>query len=230
MKIYHKFLDYIENGDILLPVILIAVVHYAYALSYYDFFPVAAAIGFLVDIGHYRTVKLYFEGKNPFWAIVLTIWSFFMHWYYYHKAGAEIWAVAFAATIPLVIFALGWITKTQKLDEKLRREVRKEDGEIRENPMRRFENLMRQTENFDENLMRQSENLMRQSENPMRRSENLIGQNGNLKNLNENLEEKTRRNPNKQKEIAEIMKKYGVSRSTAYRYYNDFLKESEENN
>jgi len=191
---YHEFINWIENGDILLPVILIAVVHYATALAKFDYWFVAASIGMLVDISHYRVVKLYYAGKSAFWAIVLTIWSFFMHLFYYWESGAEWWSIPFATTIPLVIFCLGWITKTLRLDEKMSRIVSRESQAAR---TRIETEIPTETKNETE-----IPNISQ-------------GETRNLKSY-------------KQEKMRQIMERFGVSRSTAYRNYDKYLREMAE--
>lgn len=203
MKYYDRFINWIENGDILLPVILVAVVHYAAGLAQYDFWLVAAAIGILVDISHYRAVKLYYAGKSGWWATILTVWSFFMHVFYYYNEGAEWWAIPFGATIPLIIFCLGWITKTQKLDEKIARTVSKDQS--KEN------------------------NSLRRNEIPMGIPSDVSGipiVSDIPRILPSETDNKIKRDP---KILKTIMDRFSVSRSTAYRKWDYYLNQLGDN-
>ena len=48
---------WVEQGDLILPIIIISVAHYAAVLERKDFWFIAFAIGVLVDLAGYRLVK-----------------------------------------------------------------------------------------------------------------------------------------------------------------------------
>jgi len=110
-----------ENGDLIPLIIAVSVPHYAQVLAQYDFALVAAALGFLIDIGHYRTIKVFLKGKGAGWMIVLTMFSFGFHTAFYALGGAGLWAMVIGAAVPAVIFALSFISRAERLDVKAAR-------------------------------------------------------------------------------------------------------------
>lgn len=118
-KILRKLAIWFETGDLIPLLILVSVPHYAMVLAKFDFWLVAAVLGLLVDIGHYRTIKAALRGKGWTWMIVLTILSFAFHTAFYWLGEAGAWAMPIGAAVPTVIFALAWISKTERIGEKL---------------------------------------------------------------------------------------------------------------
>lgn len=125
MRLWTKLVNWFENGDLMPPIILVSVPHYAHVLSGYDWWPVAAVVGFLVDISHYRTIKSYLKDHGKFWMIILTVMSFGFHFGFYFMGGAGLASIFFAAAVPIVIFALSFISKNERLGEKARKEAEK---------------------------------------------------------------------------------------------------------
>lgn len=124
MKLWRGIVNWFENGDLLPLIIAVSVPHYGHVLAAYDFWPVAAVIGALVDLGHYRTIKAALNGKGWFWMIVMTVFSLGFHFAFYSAGGAAWWAALFfAAAVPVVIFALSFIAKAERLAEKAARGV-----------------------------------------------------------------------------------------------------------
>lgn len=126
MNIIKRFVNWVENGDLIPAIIAVSVPHYASVLARYDFWPVASIIGFLVDIGHYRTIKIALRGKGWGWMIVLTAFSVSFHVAFYELGGAGWSSLFLGAAPPAVIFALAYITRAEKLDSKIVREHQKE--------------------------------------------------------------------------------------------------------
>lgn len=122
-KVFRKFTLWFETGDLIPLLILVSVPHYAFVLAKYDFWLVAAVLGLLVDIGHYRTIKSALRDKGWTWMVILTILSFAFHCGFYALVGSGAWAVPLGAAVPTVIFALAWISKTERIGEKLTRQV-----------------------------------------------------------------------------------------------------------
>lgn len=119
--VFKRFVNWMENGDLIPVVIGISVPHYAVVLAKYDFWAVAAVLGFLVDVGHYRTIKTYLRGNGPAWMIVLTVFSTGFHIAFYALGGAGLWAAVIGCAVPAVIFALAFISRKEKLDSKVAR-------------------------------------------------------------------------------------------------------------
>ncbi len=120
---FKRFVNWIENGDMVPLVIAVSVPHYAHVLAQFEFMPVAAVIGFLVDVGHYRTIKLYLNTGAAGWMIVLTLFSAGFHMAFYAIGGAGLAAVLLGAAPVAVIFSLAYITRKEKLDVKAGRDV-----------------------------------------------------------------------------------------------------------
>lgn len=121
---WRAVVNWFENGDLLPLIILVSVPHYGHVLAAYDWGPVAAVIGALVDLGHYRTIKAYLNGKGGFWMVVLTAFSLGFHWAFYLTGGAAWYAALFfAAAVPVVIFALSFISKAERLATKAARQA-----------------------------------------------------------------------------------------------------------
>lgn len=122
--IWRAVVNWFENGDLLPLIILVSVPHYGHVLAAYDWGPVAAVIGALVDLGHYRTIKAYLNGKGGFWMSVLTVFSLGFHWAFYLTGGASWYAALFfASAVPVVIFALSFISKSERLATKAARQA-----------------------------------------------------------------------------------------------------------
>jgi hypothetical protein len=130
MHLIKRLTNWIENGDLIPALILVSVPHYATVLSHYDFALVAAAIGLLVDISHYRTIKLYMNSKGAAWMIVLTAFSVGFHIAFYSLAGAGIWSLVLGATPPAVIFSLAFISRAERLGVKSARQVATSDATV----------------------------------------------------------------------------------------------------
>ena len=123
-KLWRGLVNWFENGDLLPLIIIVSVPHYGHVLASYDYWPVAAVIGALVDLGHYRTIKAFLAGKGGAWMVVMTVFSLGFHWSFYVTGGAGLWAgLFFAAAVPVVIFALSFIAKSERLSEKAARGV-----------------------------------------------------------------------------------------------------------
>ena len=128
MSIVKRFVNWIENGDLIPTIIAVSVPHYARVLAQYDFWAVAAIIGFLVDIGHYRTIKTYLRGNGWGWMVVLTVFSVGFHMAFYVLGGAGGWSIVLGCAIPVVIFALAFISRREKLDTKVSTSVKKDES------------------------------------------------------------------------------------------------------
>lgn len=111
-RIWNLALQYIESGDLILPVVLVSAAHYGVALTGKDFWIIAFVIGVLVDLGHYRTVKAAIKYSREridarWWiaALVMTGLAFGFHFAFYNDKGD--WReLLFSIAIPLVIVIL----------------------------------------------------------------------------------------------------------------------------
>lgn len=122
-KLFKSFVNWMENGDLIPAIIAVSIPHYATVLSKYDFWAVAAVLGFLVDVGHYRTIKTYLRGNGAAWMIVLSVFSTGFHVAFYALGGAGWWAVVIGCAVPAVIFALAFISRKERLDSKVAKSV-----------------------------------------------------------------------------------------------------------
>lgn len=118
-NLFRRFVNWMENGDLIPIVIAVSVPHYAHVLAQFDFWPVAAVIGFLVDVGHYRTIKLYLRDQGWVWMVVLTLFSSGFHISFYALGGAGLAAMLLGLAPTAVIFALAYITKKERIDVKM---------------------------------------------------------------------------------------------------------------
>lgn len=117
--LWAKIINWFENGDLLPAVVLVTVPHYAKVLGEYDTWLAAAALGFLIDLGHYRTIKLYLRsGAGIVWVSLLTVISYVFHLAFYVFGGAGWWSPFFALAVPVVMLALAWISRRENLDKR----------------------------------------------------------------------------------------------------------------
>lgn len=121
-KLFSTFVNWFENGELAPLIILVSVPHYATVLARFDWWPVASVLGFLLDLSHYRTIKAYQNGRGALWMIVLTAFSFGFHCAFYVAGGAVWWtSVFFGAAVPVVIFALSYLSFQEKWGQKARK-------------------------------------------------------------------------------------------------------------
>lgn len=125
-KLTAAFINWFENGELTPFVILISIPHYAFVLSRFDWWPVAAVLGFLLDMGHYRTIRAYLRGKGAFWMVVLTVFSYGFHAAFYFESGAGWSTIFLGAAVPVVIFALANLGYSEKWSEKARKAASEE--------------------------------------------------------------------------------------------------------
>ena len=96
-----------EKADIIPPLIIVSAWHYSGALAKVDPLPVAIALGILIDLGHYRSVKATIA-NNPWkrFAVmaVLTAMTGYYHWLWYRD-------LILAAAVPTLIICLSLLSK-----------------------------------------------------------------------------------------------------------------------
>lgn len=115
-RVWRGFTGWLERGDLIPLMVLVSAAHYGVVLAGRDWWPVAVAVGVLVDVGHFRSVVLAvrYRGENLRekvlrWAVagVMTAISLSYHWRFY---GGDL---ALALPLPLLIAALAYFERTQ---------------------------------------------------------------------------------------------------------------------
>lgn len=130
--------NWLETGDLVLLIVLVSAVHFAAVLAKYDYTPVAIALGLLVDLGIWRTVRsaVRYQGANKFervarftLAIAMIGISYAYHERYYGD-------VLLAAPVPFLIAALSWLDSRKPVKAE-RKEAQPEMQPAQENePMK----------------------------------------------------------------------------------------------
>lgn len=105
-----------EYGDLVPLIVIVSSIHYSQILSEHDPFIVATAIGLMVDLGHYRTVRaaVRYNGTSDRtrairWsmAIFMTVVSVVYQQRFYQD-----WWLSLP--LPFLIIALAWLQQTDK--------------------------------------------------------------------------------------------------------------------
>ena len=122
-NLWNTLVNWLENGDIIPPLIAVSVFHYIYVLAEYEWWPIAAIISFLTDLGHYRTIKSYLKKKGWLWMVILTVISFGFHVAFYALGGAGGWAWPLGLVVPVLIFALSNLSHSERWGTKVKRNV-----------------------------------------------------------------------------------------------------------
>lgn len=129
-KIWQYVVNWFEYGDLVPLLVLVSAVHYAAVLQDKDQPVVAVAIGLLVDLGHFRTIRaaVRYSGESKRqafarWLIAagMTALSLNYHQRYY----ADWWL---SAPLPLLIAALAWL---QRVDQRAGSKPRAEPSEAK---------------------------------------------------------------------------------------------------
>ena len=130
---------WIERGDLITPIILVSAKHYIDVLNGKDFWLIAATVGILVDIGHYRLVKSSTSVNIKTWrsaslwlltllgAVVMTFFAFCFHLFFYEENIYELLlqgvipfkALVQAGVIPTVIIFLGILSVRERWSDKI---------------------------------------------------------------------------------------------------------------
>ncbi len=104
-----------ETGDLVPLLVLVSAVHYAAVLAGKDYWMVAVAIGLLVDLGHYRTIRAAVKYRNGTlrqsalrWAIAVSMTAVSLN---YHQRYYSDWWLS--APLPLLIAALAWLQQVE---------------------------------------------------------------------------------------------------------------------
>jgi hypothetical protein len=115
-RLWSYLVNWFERADLVPLLVIVSAVHYAAVLNGKDIWPVAVAIGLLVDLGHYRTVRAAVRYSGSFWHAVarwliaagMTALSL-----NYHQRFYEDWWLS--VPLPLLIAALAWL---QQVDSR----------------------------------------------------------------------------------------------------------------
>lgn len=113
--------NWIEAGDLILPLIIISIAHYAAVLERKDLWFVAFAIGVLIDLASYRLVKAAIRYGGWFWleAIVMSAFAFAFHLEFY-VSGIEWFYPMAAAAIPTCLVFLASLSVKERWEAKSR--------------------------------------------------------------------------------------------------------------
>lgn len=116
-KMWKSIVDWFEHGDLVPVLIVVSAWHYMSILNGKDPAIVALAIGLLVDLGHYRTVRAAFRYSGVSWgeriarflfAFAMTAVSLAYHQRYYND-----WLLS--VPIPLLIAGLAWLQRVDRV-------------------------------------------------------------------------------------------------------------------
>ena len=114
-RLWHALVNWFETADLVPLLVLVSAVHYAAVLSGKDWWPVAVAIGLLVDLGHYRVIRVAvrYSGDSlgqriARWTIALAMTAVSLN---YHQRYYQDWWLS--APLPLLIAALAWLQQVE---------------------------------------------------------------------------------------------------------------------
>jgi len=117
---WNSFTRYLESGDLIPLLILVSAGHYVYVLQDYEHWLTAGAIGLLIDLGHYRSIRIAArytgdKGKEKIarWAVVTVLTVIAL---YYHRLFYDDWLLA--APIPILIGALAYFERKRTNTER----------------------------------------------------------------------------------------------------------------
>jgi len=109
-RLWSFLVNWFEHSDLVPLLVLVSAVHYAAVLNGKDAWPVAVAIGLLVDLGHYRTIRAAVRYSGSFrqavlrWTIAIGMTALSLN---YHERYYQDWWLS--APLPLLIAALAWL-------------------------------------------------------------------------------------------------------------------------
>lgn len=113
-----KITEWIENLDLIIPVMIVSVYHYYQALILHDPFLVAVPIAIFVDLLHYRTVKQAVRAQGVIWWIFGLFWTvlaFGLQYTFYNEGSFEFSAKStlYASLIPAGVFIWSIVSEKQ---------------------------------------------------------------------------------------------------------------------
>lgn len=117
MNIIKRIIEWFETGDLVPLIVIVSAVHYSDILSKHDILPVAIAIGLMVDLGHFRSVRaaVRYSGKNQKEYVVRWLVALFMtsvSVVYQQRFYNDWWL---SLPLPLLIVSLSWLQYTDRL-------------------------------------------------------------------------------------------------------------------
>lgn len=128
-RFWKSLVHWFEYGDLVPLIVIVSAVHYAIILRSYDWYPVAVAIGLMVDLGHFRTVRaaVRYTGadlrqKSARWGMAAFMTCVAVA--YQQRFYADWWL---SLPLPFLIAALAWL---QYVDRNVGK--RSESGHMRE--------------------------------------------------------------------------------------------------
>lgn len=112
--LWRKALNWIETGDLILPVVAVSAAHYAAVLNGKDLWFIAFIVGVLVDLGHYRIIKAAIRYGGWFYgaALVMTALAFGFHLAFY--GGGDWRDLMAAAAMPICIMFLAGLSVKER--------------------------------------------------------------------------------------------------------------------
>jgi len=112
-KVWKSITTWLEHGDLVPLIILVSAYHYATILRQYDAWLSAVAIGTLVDLGHYRLVRLAVrytgsDNRERFarWFFVLVLTAVALN--YQQRFYNDWWL---SVPLPALIVSLAWLSQ-----------------------------------------------------------------------------------------------------------------------
>jgi hypothetical protein len=110
-RVWSYLVNWFEHSDLVPLLVLVSAVHYAAVLAGKDFWLVAVAIGLLVDLGHYRTIRaaVRYAGASRWqavlrWIIAIGMTGLSLN---YHQRYYNDWWLSIP--LPALIAALAWL-------------------------------------------------------------------------------------------------------------------------
>jgi hypothetical protein len=199
---YRTALHYLEAGDLVVFLIIISVVHFQGALAPYDNPVVSVAFGLGVDVGMYRLIKAALKYNGWWWAaaLALVVMSYFYHLEYYH-ASPNAWVLA--APIPMLIILLAALSHKERTAEKLQKQLTRES--VKQETRRTHSHSQDKNENENE---KPKIRATRMNENYAKFKSAQLARNG-----------------SGPMDAETVMKTFGVSQATAYRWLERYANE-----
>lgn len=140
-SIWHAAVNWFEHGDLVPLIVIVSAVHYSSMLQAHDVFLVATAIGLMVDLGHYRTVRaaVRYNGRQTRtqalrWVVAAFMTSVSIA--YQQRFYGDLWL---SLPLPLLIVSLAWLQET---DKSLGRKPKRSDI-VSETPVKVAETIVK---------------------------------------------------------------------------------------
>lgn len=117
LSFWNGLVNWFERGDLVPLIVIVSALHYSQILKAHDHVIVATAIGMMVDLGHYRTVRsaVRYSGSSIRTRNIRWLMTFFftaVSIVYQQRFYNDWW---FSLPLPLLIVALAWLQQTDKI-------------------------------------------------------------------------------------------------------------------